>query len=162
AHAQGLQDDPVARREVAGRLAEAEGQLRQELGVVMGGEKGATWHFRGEARRLTGPKDVARFLSTVLDGVYNQAPHVHNELLNRRPLSSAAAAARRLLIEAMLEHRDKPRLGLEGYPPEYSMYASLLAAHGIHRKIGHGWRLTSPMGRERGSLLPPYREAKET
>jgi len=53
--------------------------------------------------------------------------------VNRRALASGAASARRLLFEAMIERGDEELLGMEGFPPERSMYAALLRETGIHR-----------------------------
>ncbi len=35
-------------------------------------------------------------------------------------------------------------MGIDGYPPEKSVYLSLLAAPGIHRKTRDGWQFTAP------------------
>ena len=64
---------------------------------------------------------------------YPHTPRLLNELINRRQISSTAAAARRDLIGAMIQNRHLPRLGITGYPPEASMYRSVLENTGIHR-----------------------------
>ena len=71
------------------------------------------------------------------DQAFADGPILRNELVNRRTLSAAAAAARRTLLEAMLdpERRCLPTLGMGGtYPPERSIYESLLRASGLHGK----------------------------
>src|SRR5207253_2313901 len=55
-----------------------------------------------------------------------------------------AAAARRNLIQAMIERSDQPGLGIEGFPPERSMYLSVLSAHGLHREGEESWEFTQP------------------
>jgi len=57
-----------------------------------------------------------------------------NELINRRELSSQMVRALRMLIQAMLDCGDRPKLGLAGHSPEVSIYASVLELTGIHRK----------------------------
>jgi hypothetical protein len=70
---------------------------------------------------------------------------VKNELINRRNLSSAAAAARRNLIEAMISSSEKQGLGITGYPPQRSIYESLLLRSGIHRNTEMGkWIFDRP------------------
>ena len=65
-------------------------------------------------------------------------------MLNRRSLSSSAAKARRLLVEAMVQRGDTERLGIVGNPPEMSMYASILKSTGIHRQESIGYSFGAP------------------
>ena len=83
------------------------------------------WVRAGVEQPWRGARSVAWGLSTACDEAYPDGPRLRNELLNRRVLSSAAAAARRELINRMCAASDQPRLGIVGAPPEWSMYASL-------------------------------------
>lgn len=76
---------------------------------------------------------------------YPSTPYIRNELINRRELSSAAAAARRNLMEAMIERGEQPDLGITGTPPEKSMYLSVLRQTGMHRKAADGWHFSAPL-----------------
>ena len=71
-------------------------------------------------------------LSRIFDEVYNRAPRIHNELVNRRSLSSAAAAARMRLVERMFTDAGTEFLGMipAKKPPEMSMYLSVLEQYG--------------------------------
>ena len=143
-----LARDPVARRELGARLEQAERLVREEVARLMdGGSSGACdWYYLGEKLPVKSAADLSRCMSDVCDHVYNKAPIVQNELINRRSLSSAAAAARRGLMEAMLTQADKARLGFDGFPPEVSMYRSVLEPHGLHRKVKGEWAITAPSG----------------
>jgi hypothetical protein len=157
-HTPELHDDLVAQREVTSRLAEAERQLRVEVARLLGGAVACDWLARDKAVRVGSARALARVVSDLCDGAYNKAPNVQNELLNRRQLSSAAAAARRSLVEAMVTHAGEVRLGFEGTPPEVSMYRSFLEFHGLHRDrdgiVGFG----PPYGKRNGSLQPAWAE----
>ncbi len=133
-HTPELHDDLVARREVQGRLTECERQLRDEVARILTGEVPTAWTHQGEAVEVRGGHEIARLVSDMCDAAYHSAPAIQNELINRRHLSSAAAAARRSLLEAMVEKPDQIRLGFEGTPPEVSMYRSLLEKHKLHRE----------------------------
>ena len=61
-------------------------------------------------------RELARVLSDMCDAAYDKAPIVQNELLNRRHLSSAAAAARRSLVEAMVTHAGEKFLRPDDHP----------------------------------------------
>jgi hypothetical protein len=89
-------------------------------------------------------RGLAEFLSIVCDGVYPYTPVLKNELINRRTLSSAAAAARRTLIEAMIDRAELGNLRFDGTPPEASIYASVLAQTGIHRNSDGHWEFGAP------------------
>lgn len=143
-----LRDDPVARRELRARLSTVENLIRSELDrfLLPGGlstASGCTWFRLGA--QVPNVLNISSYLSAVCDELYPQAPRLWNELLNRRTLSSQGAAARRNLIEAMLTRSEQPILGIEGYPPERSMYESLLRAGGLHGAFPDGtWRFTPP------------------
>lgn len=157
-----LADDPIARRELDGRISDAERQIRLELEALFDGSAPCDWCSNGERLSVSADDQLARQLSRICDAVYSAAPHVHNELLNRNELSSAAAAARRTLMTAMVENADRPRLGIEGFPPEYSMYRSVLEVHQVHQGSGDdGWGFVSPPSRGAGSLALTWSEIQK-
>lgn len=144
-----LRDDRVARKELAERISQVEQALTGAVGVLLDPRpepqgSSAQWFHQGTAQEVPSPRAAAELLSRVIDGLYPDTPRVHNELINRRSLSSAAAAARRNLIERMLTRPSEPLLGMEGYPPERSMYESVLLATGLHRLEGGTWRFGEP------------------
>jgi hypothetical protein len=145
-----LRDDRVARREVANRIAAVERSLALSVERMLNpapapSGSGALWYHRGVAQPTTQPRGVAQLLSQVMDELYPHTPRLHNELINRRSLSSAATAARNALIGRMLEFADQAQLAIEGYPPERSMYESVLRATGLHRETGAGkWGFFAP------------------
>jgi len=111
----------------------------------------ATVYWKGTRREMKSSKELTELVSIATDEIYPYAPTVQNELINRRYLSSAAAAARRSLIEAMLLHSQEERLGLNGYPPERSIYESVLRQSGIHRQNERDeWEFARPSGEDPG------------
>src|SRR5690606_21230321 len=102
-----------------------------------GGERGR-WFYRHQARPVASARQIDELLSEAADATYPQAPRVWNELIVRRQLSSAAAKARRNLVEAMLTRASEEGLGLVGYPPERAIYESVLRAGGLHRRGADG------------------------
>jgi hypothetical protein len=85
-------------------------------------------------------------LSSICDKLFPNAPRLQNELVNRRELSSAAAAARLRLIERLLDKPGEPYLGMDPAtkPPEMSMYLSVLQEAGLHRSGPAGWAARIP------------------
>ena len=144
-----LAGDAVGRRELRSRKALAEVRVTQELNNLFSPDspmaKGTSWYHRGIQHEISGSRGLASFLSGICDFVYCETPRLRNEVLNRRHLSSAGAAARRNLIDRMITSGADEALGLSGNPPEMSMYSSVLRATGIHRKEGEHWIFGSPM-----------------
>lgn len=138
-----LDNDRVARRELASRLAEAQHALDQAIAWAYHPGHGVWW-WQGEEQPVQTTRDLDNLLSQACDTTYHAAPHIWNELIVRHQLSSASAKARRNLVEAMLDHGHKPGLGLEGYPPERAIYESIFAESGIHREENERWGFGPP------------------
>jgi len=141
-----LAGEATARRELRARLAAAEHALTAQVrDLFQPSSRGkCRWFYRGDEKKFASQRYLNGFLSEVCDRVYEHTPCWQNELINRRSLSSSAAAARRNLIQAMIEHQDEEMLGIQGTPPERSMYESILVASGMHRKDGDTWGLRPP------------------
>jgi len=157
-----LRDDRAARRELALRIADAERLLRSTLHRLLDprpdplGSR-CVWYYGGRLESVETPADVSRLLSRVCDRLFSASPRLRNELIVRRTLSSAAAAARRNLVEAMLARGNEPALGIQGYPPERSMYESALRATGIHvQDRSVGWRFVPPPKDHETRLWPVW------
>jgi hypothetical protein len=143
-----LQTDAVARRELRSMLSIAERTVTAEVQRLFApGESrihGTQWFHRGLRLKVLDARRLSSFISTLCDRIFDETPTLRNELINRRALSSAAAAARRNLLDGMIQKGTEPRLGLTGYPPEVSIYASLLEETGIHREAIHGYEFGPP------------------
>ncbi|MGQ9681559.1 MAG: hypothetical protein ACUVX9_03370 [Anaerolineae bacterium] len=137
-----LEGDSVARRELRGRQLAARERLGRAISRcfdLAAAHVSSQWVWKGNVLHLTSARQLALLLSEACDRVFHSSPIVRNELINRQSLSSAAAAARRSLIERLLDHGHEAALGLEGYPPEMSMYLSVLKVSGLHHEEGEGW-----------------------
>lgn len=159
-----LQSDRVARRELADRTAAVERELLRRLEHLIDPRVEpdgcrCAWFYGGVELSVSSLRDVAQLLSDVMDRVYPSSPRIRNELVNRRKLSSAAAAARRSLIGRMLTFHDQPLLGIKGYPPERSIYESVLLATGLHRENG-GWHFGPPPVNDPCGLRPVWEAMK--
>lgn len=150
-----LQHDPVARRELVSRISEAERSLRAALDGILVGTEECTWESRLGASALG--TTLTRHVSLLCERAFAKAPIIHNELINRRELSSAAAAAQRNLMQAMLRAAVAPRLGIEGNPPELTMYRSLLQTSGIHAQRSGVWSIGEPTGRSGASFAHAWK-----
>ena len=126
-----VQADWVARRELAERLAETRIVLEHAISATF--SSACRWVLldaNGE-RELTAGRGSS-VLSEAADLTYPSTPVVRNEMLNRTDPTSQGSKARRLLLEAMIEHGSASGLGLEGYGPEVAMYRAFLKHTGLH------------------------------
>ena len=172
-----LAGDRPGRRELALRRHEAETVFRGEwtrlfspaLGpdtlVAADDTPTAIWFREGREITLDDARAFSRQLSTLADETFRQTPTLRNELLNRRQLSSAGAAARGALVKAMLSAGDQERLGFTGFPPEFAMYASLLLATGLHYEATPGqWAWRNPLAADPADpyqLAPAWRAMEQ-
>ena len=93
----------------------------------------SVWFHAQQKIDVHSDRELSQKLSDVCDNLFSGAPIVRNELIDRHQLSSAVALARFRLVERMIANGGKPRLAIDGYPPEYAIFASLLDRSGIHR-----------------------------
>ena len=138
-HCVDLRVDELARTEVSERVASAEAAVSRATALLAPSRTVGddTWWVAGEVINIKFDC-LSSLLSDRCDLVYHQAPILHNEILNRSRLSSAAATARMRLLDAMVSNAAQNRLGIQGTPPELTMYLSLFRESGIHRADEHG------------------------
>ncbi len=141
-----LEGDAVAKRELSARLAEAEREVSDQLIAIFSGDskENCTWYHKGQLTDIASERERNEYLSKICDDIYDKSPCIRNELINRRKLSVAATTARKKLIQAMLEKGDQENLGIEGYPPQMSIYRSVLWNTGIHRQVSGMWGFHPP------------------
>jgi len=146
-----LNNDSFAFEEVSRQIAASRRMLEERVQAFVGlqqfnGRTELLWYRLGQPLDVAEGRQLLATLSDVCDEVYHDAPRIHNELVNRRVLSSAAAAARTRLIENIFTSASKPFLGMnaEKTPPEMSIYLSILRKGGLHREIDGKPRLIEP------------------
>ena len=156
-----LAGDATARRELRSRRTEVEREVSVQLTSLFGGNISspqesinpvpndksntgeALWYHKGQRTQITSRRALNAYLSEICDSVYHATPILRNELINRRQISSQAAAARKKLIAGMLDFQQLEKLNIKGYPPEMSIYLSLLFDTGIHRHVSESLGISS-------------------
>ncbi|GAB3497694.1 hypothetical protein GCM10027399_21970 [Curvibacter fontanus] len=152
-----LQGDAVARREVHARLAEVRSSLQEELRA---GILNARWQFDSEPAE-SGLK-LSRIASKLADKLYDQAPGVWSELVNRESPSSNSVKARRDLMHRMLSHESLENLGIEGFPAERGLHVALLAHPKLHVQAPDGqWRFSAPRDDESAGFKGLWEETRK-
>lgn len=137
-----LAGDSVARREVSARLAALQAVLETELHKAF---DNALWFRKNYQPERLRQADLNGIASDLADRRFEQSPRLHNELLNRQKPSSNAIAAQNTLLRRMVLNEGESRLGIDGFPAEGGLFASILEATGLYAQRGKSWRFVSPL-----------------
>jgi hypothetical protein len=104
------------------------------------------WYIKGEKISIKSRKDLNIQVSDLAIEYYKKAPIYLNEMVNRAVLSSPILTARKQLIKALIDLGDKFDLAFDTskFPPEKTIYLSLIKDTGIHRKESDYYILSEP------------------
>lgn len=158
-----LRDDKTAQKELFTQINAIENLIKSELEETislynLADPTGCIWKYKGKDLSISSKDGISQVLSKICDQRYRSSPKIRNELINRHLLSSQSAAARRNLIEAMLMKSTLPQMGIEGYPPERSIYESLIAFGGLHQQVGAGkWEVVEPGNNDPLNIRPVWK-----
>jgi len=164
-HTPALKDDRFAAEEVSRQIGTISELLDSRLNDYIGFRKEIPVELEsriqwftaaGSISELNAGRPLQSYLSDFFDDLFNKAPTISNELINRNGISSAAAAARQKLFNCIFENSSEPLLGLpeDKAPPEKSIYLSVLKTSNIHYETTAGWQLQLP---EQGEESDPLR-----
>ena len=154
-----LKSDHIASKEVESRIAVVQGYIQSGLNRAF---DSAVWYQGGCPQKLA-RAELNGLASDLADNRFRCAPRLHNELLNRAKPSGSAVAARNTLLRRMVLDEGKARLGIDRFPAEGGLFASLLGATALYRKTEHGWTFLKPDGDSQDpcNLRPAWQAATE-
>lgn len=105
------------------------------------------WFFQGkELGHINNQRALNVQLSKISDTVYNQSPKFNNELVNKFKISSSIHTARKAYFKRLTENWQEESFGFfkDKFPPEKTIYKSLLADNAMHVKKNSAWELSAP------------------
>ena len=162
-HAETLQGDETARREVDARRRALDARVQDGFARLIepdaDGRIPCSWIGPdGPLGQMTG-RSLQTHLSDAFDARYDRTPVVWNELVNRRRPSASATAGLKALLVAMIEHGAEARLGFEGTPAAVGLYVSIVEALGMHVRNEEPapanargtWRFSAPDAEQAGA-----------
>jgi hypothetical protein len=105
-----------------------------------------SWYFEKEKLNINSWRKFNETLSYICDEIYTEVPVFKNELINRQKLSGQISAAKKALFRLLHESKNIENLGFkeDEFPPEKSIYLSLLKEAGIHALGENGYQLQAP------------------
>ena len=158
-----LEGDRIARLELSIQQVQAEKEVSDRVTAIFGedSKNACTWYHKGQPVNINSERSRNAHLSAICDEIYDKSPIIRNELINRREISGAATTARKNLIKAMLENGDKKNLGIVGYPPQMSIYRSLLWKTGIHSEVSDVWGFYPPKTGDKNRMEHTWKAIEE-
>ena len=130
--------DKVAIREIENLIEHERGLLNKSvIDSLFSCAENVVWIYRGETISLHSKTEYNKLLSVICDEVYPDTPKFINELVNKHKPSGAISLARANYMQSLLDHSDERLLGFpeDKFPPEKTIYLSLLYNTGIHRQL---------------------------
>lgn len=146
--------DNVAQKEIKALIAHEQNLLNASvLNTLFNFNEDVEWVYRGEVIDISSKAMFNKWLSTISNDVYSDTPIFINEMVNKHKPSSAMSIARVNFLTHLLENGANANLGFEDgkFPPEKTIYLTLLHNTGIHRRIGREYILDAPIDE---SFLP--------
>ena len=131
-------EDKVATRELDSILKHYIQLLNHNvLGNMYSDNGNIIWFFKGEKLKITDRRKFNQTLSEICEKVYSETPVFKNELVNKTKFSGQVSVARKKLIDRLFFKLDLQNLGFEAteFPPEKSIYLTLLRETGLHKII---------------------------
>ncbi len=138
--------DRVAIRELQSILKSNTNLLNHYVIDSLYNSNDVEWIYGGEEVTIPNKKSLTKMLSVICDNVYSKTPIIKNELFNKHKVSHAIASARKNYFNALVNHYNEEELGFEKdkFPPEKTIYYSLLQRNGMHISTNSGYVLTAP------------------
>lgn len=127
-------DDKVAVAELKNIILHQRNLLNHRLINSLYSEKTPVrWIFKGEEKELPTQKAFNQYISWICKEIYCKTPFFNNELVNKHKISSSIHTAKKNYFKALANDWDIPQLGFlaDKYPPEKTIYLSLLENNGI-------------------------------
>lgn len=143
-----IESDKVAEKELkALRNAHLDKLDQYILESIYSSKEELKWVFNGKLIDINGQKAFNRQLSKIIEQVYHKTPIYKNELINKNKVSPAIYRPRKDLLRRLLDNRHLEDLGFnkEQFPPDKTIYLSLLQNTGLHREVNGIWDFYPPV-----------------
>lgn len=140
-----IDEDKVALKELQSILSSQKRLLNHQVLDALF-TKDVAWYHNGKKVKVSSKKTLNKKLSEICDDVYPLCPSFKNELINRHFISGNIASAKKTFFNKLVTNYHDDDLGFskDHFPPEKTIYLSLLKNTGIHRKEVNAYSLAQP------------------
>jgi hypothetical protein len=138
--------DKVAISELQSIRRSNENLLNHYVKSALFDSNSVTWVYKGTILFIPNKKVLNKQLSIICENVYSRTPILRNELFNKHKPSGVIAGVRKTYFKALVDHFQEEDLAFdkEKFPPEKTIYSTLLKQNGIHVATKTGYTLTKP------------------
>ncbi len=139
--------DNVVQKEIKALIAHEQNLLNASvLNALFNYSSEVVWVYHGEVIYISSKATFNKWLSIICEQVYYNTPVYINEMVNKHKPSSAISTARINFFTHLLENDSDVNMGFEDekFPPEKTIYLTLLHNTGIHTRIGRECFLGAP------------------
>jgi len=105
------------------------------------------WYYKGKLLNISSSKALNKELSRICnEDVYTGTPIFRNEMVNKTKISSPISTAKKNLLRNIIDNWQLKDLGFDSdhFPPEKTIYLSLLKENGIHKIENGSFTLNRP------------------
>lgn len=90
------------------------------------------WYYLGERIELTNELDLEDKISNIMWELYDKTPVIMNDAVNRFHLAGIQERSLIRIIDRILYSSEEENIGIQGYGPEYLIYATIIKNLGIN------------------------------
>ncbi len=114
--------------------------------IYAGNKSSIVWYFNGQQQTIHNERSFNELLSIICNQVYSSTPIYKNEMVNKTKLSGALSTAKKNFLKNLTDNWNIADIGFDDtkFPPEKTVYLSLLKETGIHKPQGIGYVLAEP------------------
>ncbi len=104
------------------------------------------WFYNGKRLNIKSRHSFNKELSEICAKVYYATPVFKNELINKTKVSGQISLAKNKLTALLLNNIGQKNIGFDDnkFPPEKTIYLSLIRETGLHKEIDNVWQWHQP------------------
>ncbi len=138
--------DPMVLSEIQQMTDDARTYLQKLLDrLILPGSEGPRWFYKGSELQVKNAYDLRNELSEIMQKIFLHTPKINNEMIVRHKPTPTLVNSRKKLLLGILERSGQEMLGIEGSPPEASMFRTILLHTGLYyTDKGEGWKYALP------------------
>lgn len=142
-------EDPVAKKELKNILNSLRGLLNHQVLDALF-TKNVVWYYKGGKVKINSKKELNKRLSLICEDVYPFCPTFKNELINRHHISGNISGSKKTLFKKLVSNYHSDDLGFSNdlFPPEKTIYLTLLKNTGIHKLVDGLYSLGKPSDKD--------------
>ena len=138
--------DPMVLSEIQQMTDDARSHLQKLLDrLILPGSEGPRWFYEGSELQVKNAYDLRNELSKIMQRIFCYTPKINNEMIVRHKPTPTLVNSRKKLLLGILERSSQEMLGIEGNPPEASMFRTILFHTGLYyTDKGEAWKYALP------------------